>query len=211
MEKTNLFASSRNAGLQLAVFDLETTGLSIENDDIIEICIANVIRGEASDVFHSLVATDKELSTAQSLRAGGISNAELAHAPNLTNVLNHAYRQFAGKIWVAHNCHRFDGKMLMQSAPNLFGEFDFLDTLPLAQAVLPGLKRFANYKLDTITALFGGHTYQEHEDPTMLRHRAKGDVMSLIPALNAMLRLLPNPTDVLPYIKKGRQLWGGSK
>lgn len=209
--KTNLFTATPAAGLQLAVFDLETTGLSADNDDMIEIAVASLKNGETEKVYQSLISTDKQLSSAQSMRAGGITNQELGSAPNLSNVMNQVYREFSGKIWVAHNAHRFDGKFMMEAAPNLFGEFDFLDTLPLAQAVLPGLKRLANYKLDTLVTLFGGTTYSTHLDKTMLRHRAKGDVMSLIPVVNSLLSLLPNPSEVTPFIKKGRQLWGGKK
>ena len=209
--KTNLFSAAPAAGLQLAVFDLETTGLSADADDMIEIAVASLNAGQPVDVFQSLITTDKQLTSVQSMRAGGISNQELSSAPHLPNVMNQVYRQFSGKVWVAHNAHRFDAKFMMSAAPNLFGEFDFLDTLPLAQKVLPGLKRLANYKLDTLCTLFGGSTFQSHQDQTMVRHRAKGDVMSLIPVVNSLLMLLPNPTDVMPFIKKGKQLWGGSR
>ncbi len=143
------------------VFDLETTGLSPETDEIIEISGIRVRGGKAAEEFSTLVNPGRPIPYAAS-RVNGITDSMVRDAPTLEDALE-KFLAFAGEdILVGHNIHTFDmlflyngaARALKRAVPN-----DYVDTLYLARNCLPGLYR---YRLTDLAAHFGIDTQGAH-------------------------------------------------
>lgn len=127
--------------------DIETTGLSFDSDEIIEIGAVKIHNGEIVDEYNSLIKPSKPLS-AEIINLTGITNEMLVLAPKLEEVLP-SFLKFLGEgIFVAHNAE-FDSGFIRRDCKKLKYEFnnDVLDTLSLSKIVFSNLK---NHKLDTI-------------------------------------------------------------
>ena len=127
---------SYNNLAEYVVLDLETTGLSVENDDIIEIGALKVSNESIVDEFQSFVHIDYELDCFVT-DLTGIHNSDLIDAPNLKNVIDKLSKFIGDLPIVGHNISRFDEKFLSSAGLNLTG--DTIDTLKLSQERLPEL------------------------------------------------------------------------
>lgn len=125
--------------MEFVVFDLETTGLRAEQDEVIEIGAVRVAEGVEIDSFHSLVRPQGGVPD-EVLRMTGISAPDLAKAPPMSEVLPTFLKFIAGKSLAAHNA-RFDLNFL--TAVCEFAGYDLpvsrdtLDTLLLSRILLP--------------------------------------------------------------------------
>lgn len=120
-------------------FDLETTGLSPEKDEIIEIGAVKVIEGKVVGRFSRFVKPDRPISsTVESLT--GISNAMVADAGPTDRVI-YDFLQFCGDFPVIGHNVMFDYRFTWRYAKKYYMEFDKegLDTLQIARKVLPEL------------------------------------------------------------------------
>lgn len=142
------------------VFDLETTGLSSRNDEIIEIGAVRLRGGEIIEQFSTFVDPGHPVS-AETTRITGITSEMLSGAPVPAEALSR-FQAFAGEcVLVAHNAE-FDMSFLKAKTALYLGRKDnhsYLDTLALARTVWPELK---NHKLDTIAGELQIHMGQHH-------------------------------------------------
>ncbi len=83
-------------------FDFETTGLSLENDRIIEIAAIKFEAGEAVDRFVTLVNPDRQIDPFIT-DITGISNAMVSNAPKEENIIDDILDFLEGHPLVAHN------------------------------------------------------------------------------------------------------------
>ncbi len=92
--------------LDLAIVDVETTGMSASSDRIIEVAVVRVSRGNVVEEFSSLVDPERRIShRIRSLT--GITNEDLRGAPLFRQIKDDLLRLLDGSILVAHNA-RFD-------------------------------------------------------------------------------------------------------
>jgi len=115
--------------------DVETTGLDVEKDEIIDIALARFENGNITASIDFLVKPKKEiLSFVKYLT--GISQSELNEAKSFKEIAPQILEFINGKPLVAHNV-AFDSK-LFTLALNRNGfknyEFVFWDSLAIAQA-----------------------------------------------------------------------------
>lgn len=133
---------------EFVIFDLETTGFSPSNDEIIEIGAVKIKGQEVLDRFSTFVKASKPLSY-KIIELTGINDNHLTNAPTIEEVLP-KFREFIGEaVLVAHNA-TFDTGFLRQNYRrylNIDLSNPILDTLPLARALFPGLK---NHRLNTL-------------------------------------------------------------
>lgn len=128
------------------VFDLETTGISYKNDAIIEISAIKVVGGSVVEEFSSLVNPLRHIPGAASA-VNGITDAMVAQAPILDDVMPRFIDFIGDMILVGHNIHSFDMKFLYRDIRMLFGKVpdnDYVDTLFLSREKLP---RLAHHRL----------------------------------------------------------------
>ncbi len=154
---------------EFVVFDIETTGLSPREDTMTEIGAVLVSNGEIVETFSTFVKPDTEIS-AKITELTGITNEMVEDAPSQAEAIKQFLEFANGRTLVAHNAHGFDMRFIKIAAENanLPCENTYIDTLPLAQTILRGLK---NYRLDTIVKHLDVGTFDHHramEDANVL-------------------------------------------
>jgi DNA polymerase III subunit alpha, Gram-positive type len=134
------------------IFDLETTGLSVIDDDIIEISALKIRNGLILDQFQSFVHTEQELN-AFIREKTHIQASDLSEAPSFMQVFPQ-FKAFVGDaVMVAHNA-RFDRGFLDEKCRfHHFAKLDntMIDTLDLARALLSDRR---TYRLGVLAKLF---------------------------------------------------------
>ncbi|MDO4731959.1 MAG: exonuclease domain-containing protein [Bacillota bacterium] len=129
---------SRISMNEYVVVDLETTGLDIEKDEIIEIAAVRVRRGLLMDEFHSLVRCSRPL-TEEITALTGIDSSMLEGQPSMYALLPD-FAEFVGDaVPVAHNAS-FDSQFLQKYWQD---ERPWLDTLTLTQIAFPCLPAYS--------------------------------------------------------------------
>ena len=121
------------------IFDLETTGISPNYDEVIEISALKVKGGEVVDEFNTLVNPGRKIPFGAT-KVNGITNAMVAEAPAFSHVLAEFLDFAEGLVLVGHNIARFDMKFIWRDAEQYFGEFpqnNYVDTLQVARKHLP--------------------------------------------------------------------------
>lgn len=142
-------------------FDIESTGLSVTNDKIIEIGAVKMVQGVVTDRFQTFVNPNRKLSQFVT-DLTGIKDEQLVDAPQIEEALPKFLEFIKGTVLVAHNAH-FDVDHIKQNAYNLGLEIPnnpVIDTLNLARYFYCNdLKRF---NLDAVAKFFKVDTFNHH-------------------------------------------------
>ena len=143
-------AAADNRGKRLSkyvdnyvVFDLETTGISAVKDDIIEISALKVKNHEQVETFSRLVNPRRPIP-AGATKVNGITDEMVQSEPGLEFILPEFLDFIDGEILIGHNIQSFDLLFLNRAADEVCRKAvlnDFIDTLFMARALLPGLSR----------------------------------------------------------------------
>lgn len=94
-----------------AVVDLETSGLSLKRDEVIEIAVVLVDRGEILEQWSSLVKPTIPVRLS-AVKVHGIDNDTLMIAPRKGKVIPEVVARVGGRILVEHNLNGFDRRFL---------------------------------------------------------------------------------------------------
>lgn len=124
------------------IFDLETTGISPNYDEVIEISALKVKGGEVVDEFNTLVNPGRKIPFGAT-KVNGITNAMVAEAPAFSHVLAEFLDFAEDLVLVGHNIARFDMKFIWRDAEQYFGEIpqnNYVDTLQVARKHLPKME-----------------------------------------------------------------------
>lgn len=139
---------------KFVVFDLETTGLSPEFDEIIEFGANVYDYKNGTSVKHDLLIKPKSKLKKFTTELTGITPEMLENKPSIEQVANEIYEIIKDGILVAHNAN-FDFNFLN----TLFIKLGFqplkntvIDTLSLARVLKPNLK---NHRLGTVAKAYG--------------------------------------------------------
>ena len=150
------------ADTTFVVVDLETTGGSPATSAITEIGAVKVRGGVELGEFQTLVNPHAHIPAFISVLTG-ITDAMVAEAPAIGQVLP-SFLEFArGSVLVAHNA-RFDVGFLRAAAERSgldWPAFRVLDTVHLARQLVPR-DEAPNHKLATLAALFSSRTTPDH-------------------------------------------------
>jgi DNA polymerase-3 subunit epsilon len=133
------------------IFDLETTGLSPQYAEIIEIGAIKVRDGIKSGTFHTYVKPLKGIPS-KITALTGITERDTCNAPCIAQALS-AFASFTkGAVLIAHNSS-FDCRFLAAACCMTGTVLDnsVLDSLQMARAYIKGLP---NYKLETLKNYF---------------------------------------------------------
>ena len=136
------------------VFDLETTGISVMHDEVIEISAVKVADGKVIDEFTTLVNPGMSIPDEAS-SVNGIYDNMVADAPNFETALADFLQFIGNSILVGHNIASFDMKFITRDADKYWGlkiKNNYVDTLRLARAYLPQLGK---YKLVDLASHYG--------------------------------------------------------
>ena len=124
------------------IFDLETTGISPNYDEVIEISALKVKGGEVVDEFNTLVNPGRKIPFGAT-KVNGITNAMVAEAPAFSHVLAEFLDFAEDLVLVGHNIARFDMRFIWRDAEQYFGEIpqnNYVDTLQVARKHLPKME-----------------------------------------------------------------------
>ncbi|GCD12918.1 3'-5' exonuclease [Clostridium tagluense] len=136
-------------GEEFVVFDFETTGLSKDSNEIIEIGAVKVVNGKRIDIFSTLVKPRVRISN-QIIGLTGITNEMVENSPSIEEVLPKFLKFIGNYDLIAHNAP-FDVRFLKANCDRLdYAEpmNTVYDTLKLSKVYFKGMKeRGLSYKL----------------------------------------------------------------
>ena len=164
---------------EFVAFDLETTGLSSQNDVITEIGAVIYKNGEILDRFQAFVNPHRSLSQ-KIIDLTGITDEMLKDAPGIEEVLPEFLAFCGDRPLAAHNAD-FDVGFILAACGRLGIEYDptYVDTLILAQNLLPDLK---NHKLNIVAEALSL--------PDFNHHRAVDDGITVAYMLTRFIEML---------------------
>ena len=144
---------------EYVAFDLETTGLSSQKDEIIEIGAVRMQGGKELERFQTFVNPRRRLEQ-KIVELTGITDAMLADAPNIETVLPEFLEFVGDRVLVAHNAD-FDTGFIREACrkQGLSYGFTSVDTLILSQNLLPHLNKF---KLDVVSNALSLPDFNHH-------------------------------------------------
>ena len=173
------FSTSPYYNKKIAVYDLETTGLDSQKDEIIEVASIIVENGISGESFHSLINPGKKIS-AKITSITGIKDEDVIMSPDSPTVIKDFLNFLSKADFISgHNILNFDNKFIFKEIrrSNLQQiKQKSLDTLLLSRKHLRDQNSF---KLSSILDRFH---YKEES-----YHRAMNDVKACAFALNKLL------------------------
>jgi len=142
------YTKGQTTAAEFVVFDIETTGLNKDVDNIIEIAAVKVREGVIVDEFSALI--DPKMALPQKIVSlTGITDEMLRGKPKIDEVLD-KFLDFAGDaVLVAHSMS-FDAGFIAVWAKRLYDKSlknTLLDTVELSRALYPELK---SHKLNLV-------------------------------------------------------------
>lgn len=171
--------------LSFVIFDLETTGLYADSgDQMIEVGAVRVKALEIEkETFQSLVKPTIPIPKASS-DVHGITDKDVANAPEVSEVIPEFIQYCGNRIWVAQNA-RFDLSFILRDMRNLnlpFRQSVVLDTIGISKILFPYETR---HNLDVMMARMG-------IAKTGDRHRSLDDCKFTAQVLIEFIKLLKN-------------------
>jgi len=108
----------------LVVFDLETTGLDLVNDRIIQISYIKIFPDEREERENIFVNPEKSIPT-EVTQLTGITNDDVKDAPTFKEIANSLCEKFKGCDFAGYNSNHFDIPMLAEEFLRAGIDFDF--------------------------------------------------------------------------------------
>ena len=186
--------------MTLVIFDLETTGLSPYQHEIIQIAGVKVRAGDwdNAEPFETFVKPQWRVPSFIT-QLTGITNADVHGAPAATEALL-SFSRFVGEeaTLIAHNGQRFDMPFIRESCTRHglpVREMSFVDSMSLSRKLWGGR---GGHGMDAMMGRLGITAQGQR------RHDARGDVSMLAAAVQQMWRQLSPITTSCPVpLKSG--------
>ncbi|MDD9149225.1 3'-5' exonuclease [Sporolactobacillus sp. CQH2019] len=156
------YIKARKLSSAFTVIDFETTGLSPETSEIIQIGAVKYADGKIVDTFSSYIKPQFSKLSSRITNITGITEDMLVDAPIIQDVLPKFIEYIKCQTLVAHNAS-FDMKFLFSACDRCqinTDRFRVIDTLFLSRRLIGGV---TNYKLETLKKELGLGTYKSHD------------------------------------------------
>jgi len=163
--------------LIFSVVDLETTGLSAEKDEIVEVCVVRVIGGKIKEHWDTLVQPNNPVRL-KITRIHGITNDMLMTAPEKYEVLPMLRKKLIDTVLVEHNKGGFDNRFLTKFIGEKIWKHE-VNTIKMAKILNPKL---GSYNLKRLSQHYGVKFFKHHQ--------ALNDAMTTAKIFIKMLNLL---------------------
>jgi DNA polymerase-3 subunit epsilon len=172
-----------NLDRDLVFFDVETTGLNVIRDRIIQIALIKIHKnGEPDTEFMSLINPGIPISE-ESMMIHGITPKDLANKPTFVQIAQKIWDFIGNSDLAGYNSNRFDVPMLMEEFARVGMEFD------LSKRRLIDVQRIF-YKMEprTLKAAYRLYCGKELEDA----HNALADVRATLDVFKGQLHVYEN-------------------
>jgi DNA polymerase III epsilon subunit family exonuclease len=140
----------------IAVFDIETTGLLPDRDHILQIALVHIRNGQLTGIQHEwkIDPGDQITIPQEVLRLTGLSEPELRAAPPLAEVFPQFHRAVGNAVLAGHNVKYFDLPFIRAAKRQLAIDTPryYIDTLLLARRLRPAQP---NHRLATCAREYG--------------------------------------------------------
>ncbi|MDF2699362.1 MAG: polymerase epsilon subunit [Haloplasmataceae bacterium] len=141
------------------VLDIETTGFSKENDQILQISALRVRDNKIVDTFNTYVYT-KEINFSKSaFEVNGITYKDVENAPKMDEALTNFFNfldfegKFNNEVFLGYNV-KFDLEFINEKSPRKLSN-KYFDVLKLAQRKIPyHPTKLPDYKLITVSKFY---------------------------------------------------------
>ncbi len=176
----------------IAFFDLETTGLNVANDRIVEISVLKVDTSDSEELLTQRINPTIPISK-EATFIHGISNNDVANEPT--------FAEFAGKLanflkgcdFAGYNCNKFDIPLLAEEFIRANLDFDFKKHKVIDVQVI-----FYKMEQRTLSAAYKFYCNKELKDA----HSAEADVRATYEVLKAQLDHYSNLKNETDYLSK---------
>lgn len=180
--RTDKLADARLDRLTYVVFDSETTGLNPrQGDEIVQLAAVRIVNGRRveGEVFDTLVNPGRAIPPV-STEVHGITDAMVADAPGVADVVRRFHKFAEGAVLIAHNAP-FDMEFLRR----VEGQLGVTFNMPVLDTVLLSAVVYGQHEVHSLDALSHrlGITIPEED-----RHTAIGDTIA---TADAFLKLMP--------------------
>lgn len=165
---------------EYVVFDLETTGLEVTTNGIIEIGAVRIRNGKIIEQFQTFVKADYPLSE-EIIKLTSITPKMIENAPKTSAVIPDFMKFIDGTILVGQNIE-FDLKFIRRFANDLEYDVgnDTMDTMEMSRKLVPSLK-----KNDL-------HTLAEYFNIEFQHHRALADAYATADIFIELMKIQNN-------------------
>jgi DNA helicase-2/ATP-dependent DNA helicase PcrA len=164
----------------IVVIDVETTGISIDEDEIVEVAATRLLRGEVVGKYDALILNKKPVGDSE--RIHGLTDEYLKqHGRPANEVFSNLFDFVRDSLLVGYNIS-FDTKIILSHARRSgvpTTDFIYEDVLPIARRCISGVE---NYRLETVARSLD--IIEEHA------HTAIGDVVTTIEVLKKLVPTL---------------------
>jgi len=107
----------------IAFFDLETTGLDVSKDRIVEIAVLKIDPGGKKDSLHMFLNPEMPIDP-RATAVHGIRDEDVADAPTFSQIAKNLADFIAGCDLAGYNCNRFDVPLLAEEFARANVEID---------------------------------------------------------------------------------------
>jgi DNA polymerase-3 subunit epsilon len=133
--------------MKFTVFDTETTGINVGDDDqVIEIAAVDFDENGPTDSMYYTKLKPKKRIHSDAMKVHGISDADLVDAPSFRKEHKHFLDFIEGKLLIAHNAE-FDVTAIDRELERIGSGLhiaaiadDIIDSLDMAKQIWPGRK-----------------------------------------------------------------------
>ena len=108
----------------LVFFDLETTGVNVTNDRIVEIALLKVFPDKTKEEKHLLVNPEMEIPK-ETVEIHGISNEDVKNAPTFKEVSKEILDFLGDSDLAGYNSNKFDIPLLVKEFERINVEFEY--------------------------------------------------------------------------------------
>ncbi|NNE46856.1 MAG: 3'-5' exonuclease [Rhodothermales bacterium] len=189
----------------LVFFDLETTGIDVEQDHVIEIACLKVFPDRQKQKFETLVNPGRFL-TPEISELTGITDEHLVKAPRFAEIADELSNILANSDLAGYNAVKFDLPVLR----NEFGRIDKPFPCPPDVVVLDAFEILRHHEQRNLAWTFKYYLGTEMPDA----HRAMGDVAATEDIMREQIlryELRGTPAEIVsklryPFLDSGRRL-----